>query len=70
MLGEEGEHVVEERDAGANVGLALAVEVQADGYPGFFGVPFEAAFARFHGKIKTERLAKKKAQSQVAIVPV
>ena len=38
VLGEEGEHVIEEREARLDLGFAFAVEVEADGNPGFEGV--------------------------------
>ena len=49
VLGEQREHVVEERDAGFDGGFALAVEVEADGDAGFFGVARDFGLPGFHG---------------------
>ena len=48
MLGEEGEHVVEEGDAGTDISLALAVQIEAEGDLRFFGMPFDGGKTRFH----------------------
>ena len=48
VLGEQRQHMVEERKAGADFGFTLAVEVEAEGNLGFQSVAFDFGRARFH----------------------
>src|SRR5262245_1660024 len=48
MFGEESQHVIEERDAGADGGLALAVNLEAAFDARFFGDAAERRAPRFH----------------------
>ena len=49
VFGEQHQHVVEKRDAGFNRGFSPAVEVEADGDAGFFGVARDFCLPDFHG---------------------
>ena len=37
VFGKQREHVVKKRDAGLDPGLAFAIQIQAEGNPGFLG---------------------------------
>jgi hypothetical protein len=54
--------MVEEWNARSDLRLALAVKVEADGDAGLFGVARDSGLPDLHPVIKTERLAKNKAQ--------
>ena len=47
VFGEQGEHVVEKRNAGLDLGLAFAVEIEPEGNPGFERVAFDGGLP-FH----------------------
>ena len=48
VLGKQREHVVEKGNAGFDFGFPLAIQIEADGNPGFLGVPFDFGRTRFH----------------------
>ena len=59
---EQHEHVVKKRNAGFEGRFALAIEIQARGDAGFFGVTSDAGLPGFHGGIKSKLLLEDKAQ--------
>lgn len=55
VFGEEFEHVVEEADAGVDVGGAGAVEVEGEGDVGFAGLAFSGGGACVHGVLMRKK---------------
>jgi hypothetical protein len=69
LLGEQHEHVVEERNAGLDRGLASAVNVEFDGDLRFFGRTFDLADVVFYGRQLNRLEAEYKAQTSNQFLP-